>query len=88
MNPTETVQRGLRAKALLGDDMLLAAFESVRSKCAERWVNADTVEERELCHARYIAVAEVQAQLRKIMDAGTLETRRQDAAARRGNTGA
>lgn len=84
-NASEVILRGQRAKALLEDDMLRGAFTSAREKFTRQWEKAETVEARERCHALISALEEVEGQLRKVMDAGTLEQRRQDAAPKRGS---
>jgi hypothetical protein len=65
------VARGERAKSLLNDELLVAAFDATRARCIAAWESASTVEQRESFHARVLAVADIRKELLRIVNDGT-----------------
>ena len=62
----EIVSIGARAAALLQDEVLLAALDMLRDGCIDDWKAAETVEERERCHAQLVAANEMAKRLQAI----------------------
>lgn len=71
-NREQRRQRGLRAEALLADDLLQEAFEGADAECIAAWRAAETPAQREEAWALMAALAKVQQRLRSIMADGTL----------------
>lgn len=64
------IAAGVRAQALLEDEVFVAAVSVVASGCVEAWKAAATVEDREAAHARLVALNAVAAELRGIASQG------------------
>lgn len=69
----DIIALGLSAQSVLGDEAFLAAVEMARAQVVQRWSEAQTVEERERCHAEYMAIPALVVQLRTLYDRGQAE---------------
>src|SRR5262249_55242951 len=78
------VELGERAETLLRDPLLRAAFAKIRRDIESRWVQtrAHERDEREACHAMIVALANVEAELKRYVGNRKIiqERRRQEAA--------
>lgn len=68
------LDRANRAKALLNDDLLVEAFDTIRTHCIEGFQNslAAQKEEREDLWKMLKALSEVQRHLKSVMERGKL----------------
>lgn len=70
MTEGEMMAVGVRAQALLDDEVFVASLSVVAAGCVEAWKASGTVEEREAAHARLVALNAVAAELRGIASQG------------------
>lgn len=61
---------GVRAQALLDDEVFVASLSVVAEGCVAAWKASGSVEEREAAHARLVALNAVAAELRGIASQG------------------
>lgn len=63
-------QTAIEAKALLEGEVMRGAFEAVERRFISEWMDADTIERREMAHAKVVGLAEVRRQLRTVLQNG------------------
>lgn len=69
------VARAEEANRLLHGPVFEDAYAATRKLFVDEWLEADTIEQRELAHAKVAGLVEVQRQLRRILSAGEYASR-------------
>lgn len=70
--------RAREADSLLNGEVMAEVWEHAEATFVREWMNAETVERREMAHAKVVGLAEVRRLLRAIISDGEYGSRAQN----------
>lgn len=70
---SDVIQMGQKAERLLADEAFQQALSALENRYIRQWQNADSAEEREVCHARISVLKDFTTEISKVKDDGIYE---------------